>query len=152
MSIQSNINQSLAITGALLSQTPLAEATKEKAALTREEEGLTAQWHGLESQERTFKELVEKNRASLEDINYYQQQVAPKMFSTGQRLNEVRAKLDPETASREIAKGYKRGVGQYEFKTKLDRLARQLSASANNNMPKREDNVDRFYKELGGKK
>ena len=152
MSIQSNINQGIAITGALYSQTPIAEAAKEKAAVAREVKSKETEWHSLEQQENTLKDLIDRNQAAVEDINYYQSHVAPRMHSVGQQLNDARVRLNPESAADEIRKGYERGVGQKAFNTKLDRLRDQLTAYSNNQMPKKEDNVSKFYRELGGNK
>lgn len=178
MSIQSNINQALGIGAALLSQTSAAEKVKETKALQRTEKGLTSEWEGLKEQERTFQDLLRANKAETADVNYYMTQVSPKMYSTGQALNETRAKLNPESAKEEIAKGYIRGVEKETFTTdlknlmesgygnvgnaqssfmsmydnKLNRLKARLATVAGNKMPKKEDNVSRFYKELGDKK
>ena len=125
MSIQQNINQLATVGAALYTQTPQFEELKQKKADIREEKALSTQWATLQEQEKGLKD---KGRLSESELKYYTEKLAPEMFSTGQRLNELRARIyPPEQAKEEIAKGLKRGTEQFKQITKYDQQLRNLA-------------------------
>lgn len=139
MSIQQNINQLATVGAALYTQTPQYEKLK----LKQEEKGLASQWKTLEVQEallqgkeKTAQAILKggekpkdepSKRLSESELKYYTEKLAPEMFSTGQRLNEIRARISPETSMEEIQKGLERGKGQFKQITKYDEQLRNLA-------------------------
>ena len=118
MSIQGSINQAINIGTALYTQTPQFEAKKKI-------KGVESEWHSLEKQEEALKG---KKRLSEAELKYYNEQLAPQMFKTGQELNKLRATaFSKKESDEEIAKGLSRGIEQYKTINKYNEQLRNLA-------------------------
>lgn len=123
MSIQSNINQGLGITGVLLSQTPLAEKQKKRD----EEKALSKEWKTIEKREQLMKDMIstglqnpyekdvnKQKKLNLDDMNaindYYKGQFTNQFFSVGERLGGLRSQLGKENTE----KGLNRALNKYK--------------------------------------
>ena len=155
MSIQSNINTMMAVGTAIASQTPAIKQRQENLATQKELKGIEeTQKQSRQDYFNSFielqKDLADKtqgwenvyNKKELEDfknkaIESLSSKQDEQQLGLLQRSMELKQRLGQS--------------GQQEM-SKMARIRAIASTLVANKMPKKEDNVDKFYKELGGRK
>ena len=157
MSIQSNINQMVGIGAALISQSPAAKQRQETISTQKELKNLEkidtgtleGPAFGAKARALTAEAFGDIEKARNEWI--IGSETTKKGISIAERALELKNKLGKSTYE-DYSMIESRKATLRSEQEKIKRLNKILEQRTQNRMPKKEDNVDRFYKELGGRK
>ena len=157
MSIQSNINTMMAVGTAIASQNPAIKQRQEDLAIQKELKNLekidTATLEGpafgAKARALTAEAFGDIEKARNEWI--IGSETTKKGIRIAERALELKNKLGKSTYE-DYSMIESRKATLQSAQEKIKRLNKILEQRTQNRMPKKEDNVDRFYKELGGRK
>lgn len=151
MSIQSNINQGLAVGTALLSQTPLAAEVKEKRAATKELEGITKQGQAVQESFKQATQNLYKDYGEIDENDPSPSQ-EPQLNEEGlKKFKELRKEVYGRMEglqSRAYELYAKQGQAAPSNLEKILRIRETLDNTNNNKMAKKDWKRDPFYSQL----
>lgn len=151
MSIQSNINQGLAIGAGLLSQTPRAAEVKEKKAATNELKGITKQSQAARESFNQARQNLYKDYGEIDENDPSPSQ-EPHLNEEGLKKFEELRKEVYERAKGLQSRAYelyaKQGQAAPSNLEKILRIREVLEDTNNNKMAKKDWKRDPFYSQL----
>ena len=155
MSIQSNINTMMAVGTAFASQNPAIKQRQEDLAIQKELKGIEkTQRQSSQDYFNSFielqKDFADKTRG-WENI-YTKEEVENLKNKAIESLTSKQDEQQLGLLKRSMELKQRLGQSVRQEMSKMARIRAIASTLEANKMPKKEDNVDRFYKELGGRK
>lgn len=155
MSIQSNINQMVGIGAALISQNHAIKQRQEDLAIQKELEGIEKTQK--QSRQDYFNSFIELQKDFADKTQGWENVYNKKELESlkNKAIESLTSKQDEQQLGllqRSMELKQKLGQSGQQEMSKMARIRAIASTLEANKMPKKEDNVDRFYKELGGRK
>ena len=155
MSIQSNINTMMAVGTAIASQTPAIKQRQEDLATQKELKGIEETQK--QSRQDYFNSFIELQKDLADKTQGWENVYNKKELESfkNKAIESLSSKQDEQQLgllqqTMEIKQ--KLGQSGQQEMSKMARIRAIASTLEANKMPKKEDNVDKFYKELGGRK
>ena len=155
MSIQSNINTMMAVGTAIASQTPAIKQRQENLATQKELKGIEETQK--QSRQDYFNSFIELQKDLADKTQGWENVYNKKELESfkNKAIESLSSKQDEQQLGllqRSMELKQRLGQSGQQEMSKMARIRSIASTLEANKMPKKEDNVDRFYKELGGRK
>lgn len=155
MSIQSNINTMMTVGTAIASQNPAIKQRQEDLATLKELKGIEKTQK--QSRQDYFNSFIELQKDLADKTQGWENVYNKKELESfkNKAIENLNSKQDEQQLGllqRSMELKQKLGQSGQQEMSKMARIRAIASALEANKMPKKEDNVDRFYKELGGRK
>ena len=155
MSIQSNINTMMAVGTAIASQNPAIKQRQEDLATQKELKGIKKTQE--QSRQDYFNSFIELQKDLADKTQGWENVYNKKELESfkNKAIESLSSKQDEQQLKllqRSMELKQRLGQSGQQEMSKMARISAIASTLDANKMLKKEDNVDKFYKELGGRK